>query len=195
MLKKIGLSSLFALLSFTSISPSTDRITSINKNLEYIAQAKKDINAEKEEISLINKKAKKYLKNKNVGHLVDFYHHQQLKEEIHSVLNQITSNDSFVSTINYATDFQIRCIINKHMAYNDIEYSQEAYPLEQETLIQAINSAIAHSSITSYTDGELLFNIYYLEATQRLGYKLLLEKLDNKENELLAELATLETAN
>ena len=195
MLKKLCLSTTFIALSFASTDASTNRIAAIQDSLVHIAQAKKDINTEKETVISLNKSAQEYIDDKHLGHMIDVIHYEELKKEIHSILDQITSNDEFINTINYLTDFQITCIVNKHMAYNDIEYTPESYPLEQKTLMQRIDTAIASSSIPSHTDGELLFNIYYLQATQNLGYKLLLEKLTLKKQELITEFTSLEATN
>ena len=195
MLKNLCLSVAFAALSFAPLAAYSDRIAVINNDLAHIAQAKKDINAEKETVASISKNAQKYIHDENMGHMIDVIHYEQLKKTINSILDQITSNDSFISTINHVTDFQATCIIDKHMTYNTIEYSPQSYPLEQKSLMQTIDTAVANSSITSHTDGELLFNIYYLQATQCLGYKLLFDKLEIKENVLLAELTALDATN
>jgi hypothetical protein len=190
-MKKILLTTLIA-LSFASITASNDRINAIKSTLAHIAQAKKDILAEKEEIKSINKKVKEQIHQKACGHMVDVLHYEEHIKILTNILNSITARDDFQRVIDHSTDFQVRCIVDKQINYNDIIYSQEAYPIEQKTLIHAINEVIANPSLTRYTNHQLIFDVYYLEATQTVGYKLLLEKLNLKAQDLKAELAALE---
>jgi hypothetical protein len=184
------------LASFITIccisSCSANRINIIKNSLTHIAQAKKDILAEREEIRSITKDAKEHIRQEACGHMIDVIHYEEHMKTLNSTLALITARDDFKRVIDHVTDFQTACIVDKHMTYHNINYTADVYPREQKTLIQAIDAAASHESLTRYTDNELIFNVYYLEATQNLGYELLLKKLDLKTQEFYAELAALE---
>jgi hypothetical protein len=184
-----------AMLFFVPSCTQNNRIDAIQSNLSHIEQAIKDITSEKEMVASINKSSKQQIKNGSIGHMMDSWAHKLQKDKIKSTLAPIISSNEFIKTINYLTDFQVACIVNQQIHYDDIIYTPASYPAEQKILTQKTDQAFAETFPISNETTELLFNIYYLQATQDLGYKLLLEKLNIKKNDLLTQLAALEATN
>src|SRR5579872_3499710 len=179
---------------FSPITASTTRITDIKNNLTHITQAKKDILTEQETLFSDYKNILENFHQDSLGHSIDVTQYKELTRKIVSIVDSIAASDNFKHVINYCTDFQVTCIADKQIAYHDIKYTPEAYPIEQKLLIRTIDEAFANASFAKYTDGELLFNIHYLQATQNLGYNFLLKKLNFKEQSLITELTALEAA-
>ncbi len=192
MLKNMYLLTTLTALSFISITASVDKINIIKSNLAHIAQAKKDIIADREMISSINKDIKTHIKHEFIGHLVEYYQYKRLSKTIKAIVNSITTLNEFTLMLDHVTDVQLTSIIDKQINYNNIAYTIEAYSTRPKPLKQLIDNALESEPLKSWEDFELLFNLYYLRTTQRLGYKLLLEKLDHKTQELYVELAALE---
>lgn len=170
-----------------------NRINIVSKTIAHIEQAIQEIVTEQKIAASIAKKTKQQLKNEAAKHTIDNW--TALKNAIKDTLAPIISSNEFTKTINHATDFQADSIINKQISYNNITYNSQSYPIEQKALIEQTNAAFARDFSTSDKTAELLFNIYYLQATQELGYKLLVEKLILKKNELLTELTALKNSN
>jgi hypothetical protein len=198
MLKQLSLVASLSVLTCLSAAQS-DRIAEINTSIACINQAITDILAEQKIVEAVAQHTEKSIKAHCIDHIMDDIAYNNMTNKILATLEPITASSDFFTTIHYLTDYQVACIVNKHIYYHDIEYNEESYPAEQKSLMQALNQAFAEGfAATEYSQDtleliEALSNIYHIKATQHLGYKMLLEKLTKLKGTLQTELKTLET--
>jgi hypothetical protein len=180
MFKKLCLSLTFAALSASS-SQCSDRTVATNDLIGHIDQQKRAIVLEINKTMILGKKAIEHIK----ATLGDAY--EQMASEVTTVVNSIITSEEFSTSLDKVTDYQVTCIVNNGMHFDDISYDPQDYSIDQKIDDELTN---AFPSLDQQT--EQLFNIFYVTVANYRGGKLLLEKLALKEAELQQELLALE---
>jgi len=184
MLKKFYLSATITTFYFFSATASIDRITTIKNDLARITQAETDSILELKNTTTIANHAIQHFQNK----LGEAY--PTTKTYIASLLNIIIQSDEFITTLNEVTDLYISLILNQHMNFNDIIIDSTNYPLEDK-----INAILAQTNPALDEQSIQMFDMFYVVIAVIKSAELFCKKLEIKENELLTELAALETIN
>lgn len=184
MFKNLCLSITLATLSIAPSTQCSDRATDIKNRIEHISQEKKSIYLEINAAMTIGKKTVNHLKTS----LNDAY--EQLELDVTAVINTIITSEEFSSSLDKVTDYQVTCMADHTIHFNDISYNPEDYSIDGK-----INNELAKAFPSLDEQTELLFNIFYVTIANYRGATLLLEKLELKQNELQKELNSLEASN
>ena len=91
-------------------------------------------------------------------------------------------------SLDVVTDFQATCIVDRAMHFEDITYDPADYTIDGK-----INSELSRAFPLLDEQTELLFNIHYVTLANLWGFKVLLKKLELKEQELTEEMKSLQT--
>jgi len=170
------------ILSITaSNNPIIPTIT-IEQTRNHIAQEKIVIAQLAHDSLIAYKKAKLMIKSSLNEHYLP------LKLVIKKVINKIIVSDEFSYSITKITDYQVQCIVDEHMMFNDITYNPADYPMGQK-IDQELALAFPEVNQTINT----VFNVFYVTLVNCRGCQLLLEKLTVKEQSLIDEIESLNT--
>jgi len=179
MLKKLYLLAAFATLSFALSAETIDRIITIQNNLAHIAQEKNTIRFEMKTALLLQRKAETHF------HELLQENYQSTKDQCLALLSTIMTSTEFTTTLEQVTNAQTTLIAVDNAKFNNITIDSIAFPLEQKVKDDLVLAAFDEQT-------EQLFNILYVVFVVIRGSKMLIEKLEIKENELTAELAALQ---
>ena len=153
-------------------SINCSEIEVIEHRLESINQAKIQIMQDLRHSLTVGRKAKFAAKN----FLGSSY--GALKLQVQIVVDCVVSSEEFINVINEVTDYQVRCICEDNIAYEDISYTPN------ETMIRKIDQELlaVFSEISEQVN--TFFNVFYVTKVNVLGCYLLLKKLAKEEKKL-----------
>jgi hypothetical protein len=173
MFNKLYLSLALAALSIAPLNQCSNSKVATNDIISHIDQQKGAIVLEIKKTMIVSEKAIEHMKA-TLGN-----EYEQLALEVTRVINSIITSEEFSTSLNKVTDYQVTCIMNNGMHFDDINYDPQDYSINQKISDELTK---AFPSLDQQT--EQLFNIFYVTVANYRGGKLLLEKLSSKQKEL-----------
>lgn len=187
MFKKLSLSLTFAALSIASsvqCSDGKEATKTTTSRIDHIKQQEGSVVLGIKKTMIVSEKAIPHMK----AVLGDQY--EPLASAVTIVVNTIITSEEFSDSLDKVTNYQVTCIIDKGMHFDDISYNPQDYSIDQK-----IDDELTKAFPSLDQQTEQLFNIFYVTVANYRGGKLLLEKLALKKAALQQELLALEASN
>jgi|GEM_PF-6742639 len=165
------------LTTIASATDTFDSIEAVQQQLYTIHQAKIAIIQELKNTLIIGRKAKYIAKQV----LDDSY--DVLKMNIKNSIDNILYSQEFMDSLEMVVNYQIECICDKNIAFEDITYEQQDILVRKIDLELKTNFTELNDTITT------LFNIFYVATINKRGCKCLLNALEKLEKRLNKRLA------
>jgi hypothetical protein len=184
MTKKIYLSLALTVLSMTSSENTIDTATSIKNQLTFIADQKEAIKQEEPRLISNYQHAKDSLRRSIDGNA------DEIINNIKTVVSLILESQEFTNYNEYMTDFQYSLIATGGFKAEEIPSTNP-----DKTLFIKINKIITEklpSGLLETPEIHTFFGTLLTLEANKIGTKLLLEKLSLKERQLATELNTLQ---
>lgn len=184
MLKNLSLSLLLFIVPIATCTPNFDRIATIKSTLDHIKEERKSIVLILQTNVSAGNKAMMLMKNTLQADL------QSQLSRVNEAIKSIAQSNEFISTVNQVTDHMATEIVDNLKKYDSISINSDDYPLKD-----TVNGVVDHAFCADDENALQLFNISYVIGANIYCTTLLLKKLELRNEELLAEISTVEAAN